>query len=79
MVKFKATFSQQIPLIHSKGSEFRPDLLLAFKGGKSRVACLDGGADLSQVIYQMECFLDLLKDMRWAETLRKAKATHKKK
>jgi len=66
MVKIKPQpFSLQIPIVKSKGTGSKPDLLLMVKDGITKVSCLNEGADLRKIIYQVEWYLDILKDMQW--------------
>ena len=74
MVKIKSkAFSTRVPVLTFRGAELQPDLLLAIKDGKAKISCLNPVADLSKLIYQVDCYLDLLKDMKWAATQAQAK------
>lgn len=69
----KYYYTSKIPVLTHKGSEFQPDFLLAIKDGKTKLACLSETVNLSQLIYEVDCYLDILKDMRWAEIQRQSK------
>jgi len=57
----------------ARWAEFQPDFLLAIKDGKTKLACLSESVNLSQLIYEVDCYLDILKDLRWAEIQRQSK------
>ena len=71
--KVKFSFSTRIPTLKHKGSEFKPDFILMIKDGVVKLSCLDMEANLSQLIYQVDEALDLLKDYRWAQNKRREK------
>ena len=65
-------FSNQVPLIKSsRGTVIQPDLLLAIKDGKIRIAKLNLGTDLYKLIRQLESVVDNLKDIRYEEQKKK--------
>ncbi len=67
----KHYYTSRIPVLTHKGTEFQPDFLLAIKDGKTKLACLSESVNLSQLIYEVDCYLDILKDLRWAENKKK--------
>ena len=74
MVKIKPKpFTLRVPILHSKGTDLKPDLLLVIKDGITKRACLDDSADLYKLIGQVEWYLEDLKDMLWAQNKKLAK------
>lgn len=74
MVKNKPKpFTLRVPVLHSKGTDLKPDFLLVIKDGVTKRACLDDTADLYKLIGQVEWYLEDLKDMLWAQNKKQAK------
>ena len=80
MVRNKSKlFSSPVPHIQAKGGSYQPDLLVAIKDGKIKVAHLSESATLYKVIRQMDNLLDELKDLKWMQDQRLLKTSPKKK
>ena len=77
MVKLKKVksklFTNRVPLITLNDSQFQPDLLIALKDGKIRLARIQETADLHILIRQLDKLVYDLKDIKWAQDQRKAK------
>ena len=80
MVRNKSKFfTSPVPHLSLKGHDFKPDLLVAIKDGKVKLAHLSESAALYKLIYQLDNLLEELKDLKWAADQRFLKNSDKKK
>jgi hypothetical protein len=77
MVKLKKVksklFTNRVPIITLKDSQFQPDLFIAIKDGKIRIARIQETVDLHILLRQLDRLIYDLKDIKWAQDQRKAK------
>jgi hypothetical protein len=65
-------FTTRVPILTLKDSQFQPDIFIAIKDGKIRLARIQETADLHSVIRQLDRLVCDLKDIKWAQDQRKS-------
>jgi hypothetical protein len=77
MVKIKQVksklFSSKVPIITLNTTTFQPDLLIAIKDGKIRLARVSEKVDLYNLIRQLDRLVDDLKDIKYAQDQKRIK------